>query len=242
MTTPYEAFGRAAERLITPALVVGRHSFHTEVEPLIVHDVIQKLRPQPDDRLLEVGCGLGALLTPLSIHVSEATGIDHPSCIRRYTQSNVPDNVKLIPGEWPATQGKGTFDRILVYSVLHYLPNAEAAREFIYACLSVLNPSGSLMLGDIPNLDRQRRFSASKFGKRFDAEWAERKATLSPEHHTRDQIFAETERNPPFLSDDFIVELLADTRRRGMESHVVGQPEGLPMCYSREDVLIWKHA
>ena len=65
-------------------------------------------------------------------------------------------------------------------------------------------------------------------------------ASISP-RSARDQIFAEAERNPPFLSDDFIVKLLADTRRRGMEAHVVGQPEGLPMCYSREDVLIWKH-
>ncbi len=241
MTTPYEAFGRAAEQLDTPALVVGRHSFHAVSEPLIVQDVVKKLSPQSSDRLLEIGCGLGAIMTPLAAHVAQATGIDHPSCIRRYREAGVPENVELIPGEWPATKADGTFDRILVYSVLHYLPDAEAAREFIDACLSVLDPSGGLMLGDIPNRDRQRRFSASEFGKRFDADWTERKATLSPEHSARDQIFAETERHPPFLGDDFIVKLLADTRRDGMESHVVGQPEGLPMCYSREDVLIWKH-
>ena len=236
----YEAFGRAAELLTAPTIIAGRHGFQAEAELHIVDDVLTKLRPQSSDRLLEIGCGVGVILTPLSCHVVEAVGIDHPSCLAKYRELGVPSNVQLIAGQWPQTKAEGTFDRILVYSVLHYLPDAQTARLFINECMAVLRPGGRLMLGDIPNEDSRRRFLTSSFGKRFEAEWVECKSRLSNEHAICDQIFSQVEKHPSYLTDDFILQLLADARRQGLESYVMPQPPNLPFCYSREDILIWR--
>lgn len=236
----YEAFGRVAEVLETPTVISGRHGFQQEAESHIVADVLSKLRPLSSNRLLEIGCGVGVLLTPLSYHVAEAVGIDHPSCLEKYRQLGTPPNVQLTAGRWPHTKADGTFDRILVYSVLHYLPDAHTAWIFINECIAVLSPGGALMLGDIPNQDSRRRFLRSDFGKRVEAQWIRHKSTLDSEHAFRDQIFDQVEKNSPYLSDEFILALLANTRRQGLESYVMPQPPDLPFGYSREDVLILK--
>ncbi|HEY9206256.1 MAG TPA: class I SAM-dependent methyltransferase [Candidatus Methanoperedens sp.] len=237
---PYEAYGEAAEQLTTPIIISGRNNFQAGDELHIINDILNKLHPLSSDRILEIGCGVGILLTPLSQHVAEAVGIDHTSCVARYKEFGVPSNVQLIAGRWPEEKPQGTFDRILVYSVLHYLPDAQTARHFIDNCISILKDGGGLMLGDIPNEDSRKRFLASDFGKRFEAEWVAGISRRGEEHAIRDRIFSQVENTPPYLTDDFILQLLADTRRQGLESYVVPQAKNLPFCYTREDILIWK--
>lgn len=238
----YEAYGFAAQRLHSPTIMSGRHSFQEEAECGIVEDVFAKLHPEPSQRLLEVGCGVGMVLRPLASRVAEAVGVDHPSCLARFEQLGRPPNVTLVPGEWPAVEVQGTFDRILVYSVLHYLSGVEAAKQFVSACIDRLRPGGGLMLGDVPNEDARRRFVTSPFGKEFDAQYARRKGPLSPEHAVRDQIFAQVSHRPPYLNDAFVMGLLADARREGMESYVMPQPAHLAFSFTREDILIWNRA
>lgn len=240
----YEAFGRAADILRSPLVIGGRHSFEDQDERHVhrcnVEDVVAKLRPEAGSHLLDIGCGVGFLLTPLAAYVAEATGLDHPSCIAKYRELGVPANVRLIPGRWPETAVDDTFDRILVYSVLQYLPDAGTARRFIEKCISVLRPGGRILLGEIPNQDLKRRFQESGFGRRFEAEWALRKAGLTEEHAVRDRIFADVQGGATYLTDEFILEVLADARRQGLESYVLPEPDGLPFCYSREDILLWR--
>ena len=76
MIDAYEAYGQAARNLTTPTLIAGRNRFQAEEEKNIVRDVAEKLRLCPAHRLLEVGCNIGILLTPLSPHVAEAVDQD----------------------------------------------------------------------------------------------------------------------------------------------------------------------
>lgn len=238
----FDAYGEAARRLSKPTLISGRNSFQVEQEKHIVNDVFAKLLPSPSDRLLEIGCGVGVLLTPLAKLVKEAVGIDHPACIEKYVALGKPSNVRLIAGRWPEAGVDGQFDRILVYSVLHILPDADTARSFIRACLDALAPGGRLMLGDIPNEDSIRRFKNSEFGKKFHAEYLKRTASLQEDEKTSRQrdIFANVDRHTPHLTDDFMLDLLTVTRKNGCESYIVPQPQELQFAYTREDILICK--
>ncbi|HYM00446.1 MAG TPA: class I SAM-dependent methyltransferase, partial [Blastocatellia bacterium] len=238
---PYEAYGRLSELLSTPTLMAGREHFQKEAESLIADDVLLKLRPGQLDRLLEIGCGVGVILRPLSEHVAEAVGLDHPSCLRKFSELGIPANVELVPGQWPEAKPEGSFDRILVYSVLQYLSGPEEARLFIKECLRILRPGGTLMLGDVPNVDSKRRFLNSSFGRKFSEEYAKRNSRAgeaSEEQMMRDELFSAVKAGPPYLTDQFILGLLAVAGERGMESYAVPQPADLPFSYTREDILI----
>ncbi|MGH9762328.1 MAG: class I SAM-dependent methyltransferase [Blastocatellia bacterium] len=237
----YEAYGKLSELLSTPTMIAGREYSQKETESLIANDVLYKLRPGQSNRLLEIGCNVGVILRPLSEHVAEAVGLDHPSCLRKFSELGVPANVDLVAGQWPDVKPEGSFDRILVYSVLQYLSGPDAARLFINECLRTLRPGGALMLGDVPNVDSKRRFLSSSFGRRFSEEYSKRNSTageVTNEQMMRDELFSGVKTGPPFLTDEFILGLLAHVRERGMEGYAVPQPPDLPFSYTREDILI----
>lgn len=143
----FEAYGLLAERLDSPTLIAGRHLFQAEAEDKIVDDIVIKLKLEDQHSLLDIGCGVGVLLTPLAKHVKRAVGVDHSAMTERYQQMGVPENVQLAAGGWPELEMSGQFDRILVYSVLHYLRGEMAAKFFIEACLSCLAPGGGNTAG-----------------------------------------------------------------------------------------------
>ncbi len=243
MIDSYQAFGEAASVLDTPTLIAGRRRFHAAVEPRILADVEAKLDVRPDQRLLEIGCGVGLLLSALAGHVGEAVGLDHPACVERYRALGVPPNVTLIAGRWPDTRPAGTFDRVLVYSVLHYVTDRDAAWAFVDAAIDALRPDGLLLLGDVPNADAARRFRASASSAAIDAQYREQsRATSDDESRRQDEIFGRVPGRPGFLDDDFLLTLLARVRARGLESYVTRQPRDLPFSYTREDVLVWRRA
>jgi 2-polyprenyl-3-methyl-5-hydroxy-6-metoxy-1,4-benzoquinol methylase len=234
----FDMYGELAEALSSPTLIAGRSSFQVREEACIADDVSRKLTLQRSHRLLEIGCGVGVLLNGLAARVERAVGLDHANCIARYRTQGVPANVELVAGRWPEVKPAGTFDRILVYSVMHYLPDETTALAFIEQCMLALRPGGALLLGDIPNADKKRRFATSTTGKRVAAEYSARVARHQDEHVAQTAIFARMDSLASYLNDAFILALTAQTRAGGGEAYLLHQPDGLPFWYTREDVLL----
>ena len=239
--TAYDAFGQLARRMSSPVSFTGRPSFQAAEMPDVIADVQQKLVPERSNRLLEIGCNVGILLTPLASLVAEAVGIDHPQLLDQYRTMGVPENVTLLAGQWPEVKPEGQFDRILVYSVIQYVLDARSAIAFLDACLASLRPGGRLLLGDLPNRDAKARFLSSPAGQSFNASWNDRKALSSPEDEIIVSSFESLTIDPiACFDDEFLLRLLRDTRQKGFESYLLPQPAVLPFGNTREDVLIIK--
>jgi 2-polyprenyl-3-methyl-5-hydroxy-6-metoxy-1,4-benzoquinol methylase len=236
VTSFFEAYGRLAREADDPTVIAGRHAFQRSEERLIVDDVTRKLELGPKSRLLEIGCGMGVLLGPLSRLVHSATGVDHESIIER-AAGRLPDDVRLIAGRWPDVIVDSTFDRILVYSVLHYLDGPTAAEAFVDACVTVLEPGGRILLGDLPNRDAAARFTATEAGAAFSVAWRERVAGESGDDAKRDAIFDGIE-GAGYLDDEFILGLVRRYRARGFEAYVLPQRSDLPFGWTREDIVL----
>ena len=83
----YNLYGKMASDLSIASINQnGRYHAQQDAERYIPIDVMDKLDLRPDDHFLDIGCGLGTNLIPLSPHVNHAAGCDHPNVIERLKQ------------------------------------------------------------------------------------------------------------------------------------------------------------
>lgn len=228
----FENYARRAEAGLSSTVIAGRYNTQVDAEKRIVPDVAAKLALGPEDTLLEIGCGVGNLLIPLSFLAGEAAGIDHPKVLDTMSSRVGGSQLNLIEGNFLDLDLDQIFSKILIYSVLHCLANAEEAIRFVHKALDHLEPGGSLLVGDIPNTDRKRRFQQSETGKAFEMEWAKRSGQ---ESGTK----VDLEDDPDVFSPDdaFVLELLRQVRKRGYNAYALPQPLDLPFGHTREDIL-----
>jgi len=133
---------------------------------------------------------------------------------------NCPETISALNGK---------VDVILCYSVLHYILVDVAFFRFLDTSLSLLAPGGQMLIGDIPNISKRKRFFASETGARFHQEFMKTKERPSVEFNKieHDQI-----------DDAVVFALLQRARTQGFDAYVVPQNPILPMANRREDILI----
>ena len=169
--TIFEAFGEIARAEHDPLAMSGRYRSQASAEKRILADLLGKLCPEPESDLLEIGCGAGNLLIPLSFLVNSAVGMDHPEVVAKAAKRADISGLSYVAGAFPKDAPGRLFDRILIYSVIHYLPDMAEVVDFVAAALAMLAPSGRMLIGDIPNSGLKRRFLASDFGIEFQKQW-----------------------------------------------------------------------
>jgi 2-polyprenyl-3-methyl-5-hydroxy-6-metoxy-1,4-benzoquinol methylase len=230
----FEAYGELARSNVSATELSGRYQSQAEAERRIVGDVARKLAIDPADSLLEIGCGAGNLLIPLSFVAADAVGIDHPDVISYASRSSCGARIRWLNGQFPAVAINERFDCVLIYSVIHYVPSFSELLPFINAAAGLLKPGGRLMIGDIPNSDKKRRFLKSDAGQIFEKEW-QRSRRESPGNEA--SVFDGATGIGTF-SDTEIFEIATLSRANGFHAYLLPQPPDLPFGHTREDILI----
>ncbi|MGB0383336.1 MAG: class I SAM-dependent methyltransferase [Ardenticatenaceae bacterium] len=231
----FDNYGQMAQQGVSWTESSGRYSIQEANEKNIILDVVQKLKLSSKDELLEIGCGPGNLLIPLSFLVKSATGIDHPEILSRLSSRFDDNSIQKIPGNFLDINLSRTFDKILIYSVLHILSDEQEVMSFIQKAINLLNPGGILLLGDIANIDAKKRFLSTQYGKEFEQQWNEMMTGhFAAWHHL--------ERDPKTVTfnDKLLMKILSDFRQQGLHTYVAPQPNNLPFGFTREDVIIMK--
>lgn len=233
----FQNFGAMAKNITDPTLATGRYGLQKEAERNIVKDVVTKLDIRASDSMLEIGCGIGNLLIPLSFSVKSITGIDHPDCISKL-RKRIPleSNVNLYGDNFFNVKLDGLFDKILVYSVLQYMTDWQELMTFVSKTLEMLVPGGKVLFGDIPNTSRKDRFLKSNSGKNFESEWSrlressEQASPISYSQEEDDRIVV--------FNDESVLNLIASIRNKGYHAYILPQPPELPFGNTREDILV----
>ncbi|WP_443111437.1 amino acid adenylation domain-containing protein [Burkholderia sp. FERM BP-3421] len=129
-------------------------------------DSIKALRPR---RILEVGVGTGLLMFPLLASCERYEGWDISGTSIRYLRETLPqfgemaDKVRLEQRGTDAMPqlADGSFDCIVLNSVVQYLSSAAQLEQVMDAAVRALAPGGTLFVGDVRHLGLLDVFHAS---------------------------------------------------------------------------------
>lgn len=243
----FENFGIAASKGNDNTISASRYYMQKDEEKLILGDVISKLEITSEDELMDVGSNTGNLTIPLSFFVNNITAVDHAECLEKLN-SRFPnlDNICLIPGDFMEVDIKKTFNKILIYSVLHYLEDENETIDFIVKAASLLKAGGRLLLGDLPNIDKERRFLNSDFGKKYQEEWISKRKLiqkkLAGDAECIGDLLKDSVKDARYVqfNDALILKIIGIFRNKGYHVYLFPQAQGLPFSNEREDIVIEK--
>ena len=166
----FENFGYIGKKIgfQNSCISSSRYEYQKNYLPKTLSDIINKLSISENDDFLDIGCGLGTFLIPISYLCLNAYGIDHKNFIEEIKKFHkLFDRSKLISGNFLNLKVNKKYDKILVYSVLHYLTNDKEFEYFIIKAIKLLKKRGQILFGDIPILEYEKNFYRSNNGKKF---------------------------------------------------------------------------
>lgn len=234
----FEAFRKLAAEDLDPIEKVGFPvAYRAGREHLIVEDIARKLGnlDDPQQTVFDVGPGCSGVALGI-IEMCRAHGhtlilVDSAEMLRqlpdapfiRKVAGRYPDDCRRLLAEYA-----GRVNALLTYSVLQYVLAEGDPFDFLDASLGLLAEGGQMLIGDLPNDSKRRRFLASPAGLRFRKTGGE---AVAPDQ-SRDEKGAEG------LNDQFVLSVVAYCRERGFDSYVIPQSPDLPMANRREDILV----
>jgi ubiquinone/menaquinone biosynthesis C-methylase UbiE len=234
----FENYGRNTKEMGSkgsPTVIAGRYETQLEFERYIFFDVIDKLKIEHSDSVLDIGSGPGSIAIPLSFICEKVTAIDHSYVLDGMRKRcGGLYNLFFQNGNFLDIETNEKFNKIIVYSVLQYLEDEQEVMEFILKAISMLHIGGAILLGDIPNVSKKARFIESEFGKKFINEWG------SVAHTGTDKLSFDSDDKTPVFNDSMILSIIEKVRFSGFHAYVLPQLTDLPFGHTREDILIVK--
>ncbi len=212
-----------------PSQRVGRPERAFGVETLIIQEIDRIASLGSRRSILDIGCGCGIIAKEL-VEIAHNNSIQltlmdiEPvlDTLRRDIPIEQLNSYTGIAGNFPNDylDNSSRYDLIIAYSVLHYI---SSPLDFIEKCVSLLSRDGILIVGDIPNLDKLKRFRIIN-GEDF------RSPNLFRRYLGKNSIDGITEKR--------LFKIVKALRRKGIEAYLYPQNINLPHSGSREDLVI----
>lgn len=233
-----EKHGELALKTKNYTLNAGRYSFQKKSEKKIHIDIATKLRIDKNDTCLDIGCGVGAILLPLSKKSKHITGIDHANIINILRDRLKKKNINLISGDFLKHDFKyKKYDKIILYSVLHVFENKIQVYRVINKALTLLKSGGIFLIGDLPNISLKKKFLRSKSGKNFENKW-NKSNKKKFEDIKAQKILKKNSIYKIKIDDEFIINLVKYFRKKGYNAYIFPQKKDLPFGHTREDIIV----
>ncbi|MGA8763570.1 MAG: amino acid adenylation domain-containing protein [Candidatus Sulfotelmatobacter sp.] len=138
-----------------------------EMQEWVNNTVVRILALQPQ-RVLEIGCGSGLLLSRIAPHCSRYFGTDFSPTTLRQVQKLIAEQQSLrhvtllqrgaddFSGFEPAS-----FDTIILNSVVQYFPSVNYLVSVVEGAVRAIRPGGSIFIGDVRDLRLLKAFHLS---------------------------------------------------------------------------------
>jgi ubiquinone/menaquinone biosynthesis C-methylase UbiE len=123
----------------------------------MIESLVTQLGLSKNLSLLEVGCAAGFMAVGLENEVGQYIGIDIAK-----EAINVANRLQLNQAKFQCQDASmmnfpdNYFDRIISYNVFTNFPNLDYSSEIIREMLRVLKPNGKILIGAIPDQEKQQ--------------------------------------------------------------------------------------
>ncbi|MEM7127077.1 MAG: amino acid adenylation domain-containing protein [Chloroflexota bacterium] len=132
-----------------------------------MNDTVQRILSCRPTRLLEIGCGMGMLLSRVALHCESYIATDVSSFALSYVKQEIAgypwaNNVALhqrAPNQFHGLEADA-YDTIVINSLTQYLPSINYLVEILENAMTVLAPGGTIFVGDIRSLPLLEAFHA----------------------------------------------------------------------------------
>ncbi|MDZ8263789.1 non-ribosomal peptide synthetase [Nostoc sp. ChiQUE01b] len=133
-----------------------------------VESTVSRILSLSPQRVLEIGCGTGLLLSRVAPNCEEYWGCDYSSAALQHVEQackkvaglnnvrllhQMADNFALIP--------KGEFDTVVINSVVQYFPSVEYLLQVVEGAIAAIGHRGTLFMGDVRSLPLLEPFHAA---------------------------------------------------------------------------------
>lgn len=153
--------------------------------------------------------------------------------------ARLPDKpfLEKFAGKYPSASGalfdkyRGKVNAIICYSVLHYVFAETNLFDFLDQSLTLLADGGEMLIGDIPNVSKRKRFFSSPNGIRFHQQFTGTREIPAVDFNSIDA---------GKIDDGVLLGLVLRARNAGFDTYLLPQPDDLPMANRREDLLLRK--
>jgi ubiquinone/menaquinone biosynthesis C-methylase UbiE len=129
--------------------------------------VADALELRPEDRVLEVGCGCGVLMSRLIERGGTFVGVDPAAAVLAKAASSVPRATFHQASAESLPEADAQFDKCYSYQVIHYFGDYEAAERAILEMRRVVKPGGRILLGQVPNAEMHDLYQERRRARSF---------------------------------------------------------------------------
>jgi len=142
-----------------PVKLNGFYGSFADLTPRMVDQIVDliklRLKLSKSDNLLEVGCGAGMLLIPVSKYVKQVSGVDYSEPLVKALKKHF--DVKVLVSEARKLPfNDNEFNKILCHSVFQYFPSLNYAKKSVSEMIRVCNRGGRILIMDIPDLAKKK--------------------------------------------------------------------------------------
>jgi hypothetical protein len=212
-------------------------SYRHGKEQNIFRNIVANL-PQLNERekvVLDIGPGCSDLLS-MMVELCREKGHTLVLVDSEEMLAHAPDCefIRKFPAYFPQceplfSEFTSRVNVLLTYSVLPMVFIEGNVWDFLDRSLELLAEGGEMLIGDIPNVSKRRRFFSSSNGIRFHQEFMKTQSLPEVHFNTIDRYA---------IDDSVVLGLLSRARNQGFDAYVLPQQPDLPMANRREDLLI----
>lgn len=122
---------------------------------IMIEKIRDKMELNCSDDFLEVGCGAGMLLIPLSKFVRTASGVDYSSSLIEKLKKNWGGGILKIAEARDLPFKCNSFNKVLANSIFQYFPSYEYAAESVQEMTLVCRKPGIVYISDVPDITKK---------------------------------------------------------------------------------------